>query len=685
MNSKIPTQLDEHAFNKEVRITVPDPAFQVNNGGHYDLYIEGYNLTQENIDSLDTIAGSGAQQIGTQLNLYTANNINEGTVKLIDRKINLDPANYLTGQQYVEENFEWESGATFNKNDRVVYAHNVYIVNNPASGTYTAGTVPPTHGSGVVNATGGTAQFLFERKVNNPYTILTVELTSGNLTRAIRKVGTATAPAEYYPLTDFAVTRRTEYSRQKARLGSDSGGVPFLELGNTVESNVPYLDFLTSGNNVDFDVRIQATGGSSTLGTGTLNFTANAAQVNGNNIWHAGNITFSSGFSGSSYDTNANGVGVIRDASGNFAANNITANLTGIASGNLPLTGGTITGALIQQITSATTWSSAWGGVNSYTQQAHELALRNNQSGTTGSFSGIFFKAGDSTPNQLIGAARIGCTWDGSYAASLRFSTRGGSAQTSMNERLTIKFNGNIGINVPDPQHRLEVSSPDRSNAVRISDGSTTSSNNEIKLGYYTASDSDITNLIAGSNFGSIITGGANGHIIMGLRDNDANDCLAILSGWDGSTHYMNASNSTGFRKVVAKFTNKGLASINGDIDNNYNLIVRGAFAAESKSFVIDHPTKEGYKLRYGSLEGPEHGVYVRGRVTDGVIELPEYWTELVDENSITVQLTAIGDSGNRWVVDVADNKVTTGGGAAFYFVQAERKDVEQITVEYED
>ena len=685
MNSKIPTQLDEHAFNKEVRITVPDPAFQVNNGGHYDLYIEGYNLTQENIDSLDTIAGSGAQQIGTQLNLYTANNINEGTVKLIDRKINLDPANYLTGQQYVEENFEWESGATFNKNDRVVYAHNVYIVNNPASGTYTAGTVPPTHGSGVVNATGGTAQFLFERKVNNPYTILTVELTSGNLTRAIRKVGTATAPAEYYPLTDFAVTRRTEYSRQKARLGSDSGGVPFLELGNTVESNVPYLDFLTSGNNVDFDVRIQATGGSSTLGTGTLNFTANAAQVNGNNIWHAGNITFSSGFSGSSYDTNANGVGVIRDASGNFAANNITANLTGIASGNLPLTGGTITGALIQQITSATTWSSAWGGVNSYTQQAHELALRNNQSGTTGSFSGIFFKAGDNTPNSLIGAARIGCTWDGAYAASLRFSTRGGSSQTSMNERLTIKFNGNVGINVKDPQHRLEVSSPDRSNAVRISDGSTTSSNNEIKLGYYTASDTDITNLISGSNFGSIITGGANGHIIMGLRDNDANDCLAILSGWDGSTHYMNASNSTGFRKVVAKFTNKGLASINGDIDNNYNLIVRGAFAAESKSFVIDHPTKEGYKLRYGSLEGPEHGVYVRGRVTDGVIELPEYWTELVDENSITVQLTAIGDSGNRWVVDVADNKVTTGGGAAFYFVQAERKDVEQITVEYED
>jgi hypothetical protein len=117
---------------------------------------------------------------------------------------------------------------------------------------------------------------------------------------------------------------------------------------------------------------------------------------------------------------------------------------------------------------------------------------------------------------------------------------------------------------------------------------------------------------------------------------------------------------------------------------SDYKLYVNGSFAATSKSFVIDHPTKENYQLVYGSLEGPEHGVYVRGKVTDGVIELPEYWTALVDEETITVQLTAIGDSGNRWVIDVADNKITTGGGAAFYFVQAERKDVNRLEVEVE-
>jgi len=142
-----------------------------------------------------------------------------------------------------------------------------------------------------------------------------------------------------------------------------------------------------------------------------------------------------------------------------------------------------------------------------------------------------------------------------------------------------------------------------------------------------------------------------------------------------------NTSNSFSQRMSVNEVGNIGFQ---GNPDNNYSVTVNGSFAATSKSFLIDHPTKEGFKLAHGSLEGPEHGVYVRGRVTDGVIELPEYWTALVDEETITVQLTAIGDSGNRWVIDVADNKITTGGGAAFYFVQAERKDVNRLEVEIE-
>jgi hypothetical protein len=121
--------------------------------------------------------------------------------------------------------------------------------------------------------------------------------------------------------------------------------------------------------------------------------------------------------------------------------------------------------------------------------------------------------------------------------------------------------------------------------------------------------------------------------------------------------------------------------------DGGYKLQVNGSFAATTKSFVIDHPTKEGMTLRYGSLEGPENGVYVRGRCKGkGVIELPDYWTGLVDPDSITVTLTPIGKSQNLFVKEIKDNKVKIGGSRkvdCFYTVWAERKDVAKLEVEF--
>jgi len=121
----------------------------------------------------------------------------------------------------------------------------------------------------------------------------------------------------------------------------------------------------------------------------------------------------------------------------------------------------------------------------------------------------------------------------------------------------------------------------------------------------------------------------------------------------------------------------------------NYMLEVNGTFAAVSKSFVIDHPTKDGMKLRHGTLEGPEDGVYVRGRLKDtNVIELPDYWTGLVHEDTITVNLTAIGGKQDIWVEDIVDNTVIVGSDApinCFYTVYGERKDVDRWDTEYEE
>lgn len=109
-----------------------------------------------------------------------------------------------------------------------------------------------------------------------------------------------------------------------------------------------------------------------------------------------------------------------------------------------------------------------------------------------------------------------------------------------------------------------------------------------------------------------------------------------------------------------------------------------GAFSAVTKSFDIVHPTKKGMRLRYGSLEGPENGVYVRGK-SNGVIELPDYWVGLIDPDSITVQLTPIGKHQRLYVKEIIDNKIYVGGSKKefFYLIQAERNDVEKLMVEY--
>jgi hypothetical protein len=162
--------------------------------------------------------------------------------------------------------------------------------------------------------------------------------------------------------------------------------------------------------------------------------------------------------------------------------------------------------------------------------------------------------------------------------------------------------------------------------------------------------------------------------------------------GQGGFSQQLHISNN-GIQSLLlgTGYTNLLLNSLGGNIgigttNPTYKLHVNGSFAATTKSFVIPHPTKEGYRLRHGSLEGPENGVYVRGRSTGSVIELPEYWTGLVDPDSITVNLTPIGQNSPLWVERIEDNKVYVGREDAkasyFYAVFAERADVPALDVE---
>ena len=129
------------------------------------------------------------------------------------------------------------------------------------------------------------------------------------------------------------------------------------------------------------------------------------------------------------------------------------------------------------------------------------------------------------------------------------------------------------------------------------------------------------------------------------------------------------------------------------DCGNKGKLASRFSAAdGKPKPFDIQHPTKgKVHRLRYDCIEGPEVGVYYRGRLKDGErIDLPYYWKDLVAEESITVQLQPIGDRHFHLNVIEFTNEYIIVGEAddkpidCFYHVYGERKDINPLITEYE-
>ena len=118
-------------------------------------------------------------------------------------------------------------------------------------------------------------------------------------------------------------------------------------------------------------------------------------------------------------------------------------------------------------------------------------------------------------------------------------------------------------------------------------------------------------------------------------------------------------------------------------ITPEYTLEVSGSFGATTKSFIVPHKTQEGKYLQYGVTEGPEHSVFVRGKSNSHIIELPEEWNWLVDQDTITVNLTSVGEYQNLHILDIIDNKVIVGSNTLtpnfHYQIFAERKDVPKL------
>lgn len=121
-----------------------------------------------------------------------------------------------------------------------------------------------------------------------------------------------------------------------------------------------------------------------------------------------------------------------------------------------------------------------------------------------------------------------------------------------------------------------------------------------------------------------------------------------------------------------------------------FSLRAKARYWDSKKSFDIPHPTKDDHRLRYICLEGPSAEVFYRGKLkNESIINLPDYWRELVDIDTIGVTLTPRGTWQELYVekiewgttIHVKNNSASKID--CDYVVYAERKDTSKNIPEY--
>jgi len=239
--------------------------------------------------------------------------------------------------------------------------------------------------------------------------------------------------------------------------------------------------------------------------------------------------------------------------------------------------------------------------------------------------------------------------------------------------RMLIDVNGNVGIGTTSPTAKLQViagNSPAISilsnNAGQYASQYIGRTASELELGIAASTNQFFTGTVAG-------------------------DAVIKQTG-TGKLHLGYASAAPSITIDVAN--NVGI----GTTSPSYKLQVVGSFSATTKSFVIEHPTKAGKKLIYGSLESPYHGVRLTGKGKlikgKGVIQLPDYINSLVDFDNANVQITNIKHNKAIYVdnIDEKNNiinvvakipKTQLNKELEFYWTfTAVRKDVPNLQVE---
>lgn len=115
---------------------------------------------------------------------------------------------------------------------------------------------------------------------------------------------------------------------------------------------------------------------------------------------------------------------------------------------------------------------------------------------------------------------------------------------------------------------------------------------------------------------------------------------------------------------------------------SNWAVFAEGNYGGTgAKYFVEPHPHRADLVIRYVALEGPEAGTYFRGRgkLQNGLatIEVPEDFRLVTDPDSLTVQITPIGEMATVAVLRMALDRIVVRGSrnvAFSYMVNGVRK-----------